>query len=272
MSPGRGRTGEPAGRKATGDHGPGSHGGARDGAHGVARYYVVARGSPPGRRATGKPGTGSQGGARDEAPRGSPCRGCTGEPGTDAMGELRMGGHVGAREEESWGSTWDGGQGGSHWGGSRRGAGRGTGCYGAGKTGIRGPRGCSGRACRAMRVCRRHGGAARRGDAMPSGGRGTGATAGGCGTRGPGGSPAGGGSHGRREPWGKSGPRPWGHGSGTLDICQRLWSGSSHPYGQRLGVDNRDTIFYRVDACAERFIPPPGERCIPPPVNKASLC
>ena len=66
--------------------------------------------------------------------------------------------------------------------------------------------------------------------------------------------------------------RPWGHGSGTLDICQRLWSGSSHPYGQRLGVDNRDTIFDRVDACAERFIPPPGERCIPPPVNRASLC
>ena len=177
-----------------------------------------------------------------------------------------------AREEESWGSTWDRGQGGSHWGGSRGGAGRGTGCYGAGKTGIRGPRGCSGRACRGMRVCRGHGGAAGGGDAVCSRGGGDGRHGSRVRNAGARGEPAGGG-----EPWqartmGEIWPeRPWGHGSGTLDICQRLWSGSSHPYGQRLGVDNRDTILDRIDACAERFIPPPGERCIPPPVNRASL-
>ena len=57
------------------------------------------------------------------------------------------------------------------------------------------------------------------------------------------------GSHDSREPWGISGPGQRGHGGGTLDICQRLGPGISHPNGQRLGVDNRDTCLYYVAAC-----------------------
>ena len=43
------------------------------------------------------------------------------------------------------------------------------------------------------------------------------------------------------------GPGPRGHGGGTLDISQRLGPGISHPYGQKLGVDNKDTILHTID-------------------------
>ena len=49
-------------------------------------------------------------------------------------------------------------------------------------------------------------------------------------------------------PWGPSGPGPRWHGGGTLDMCQRLGPRSSHPNGQRLGVDNRDTRLHYVAA------------------------
>ena len=46
---------------------------------------------------------------------------------------------------------------------------------------------------------------------------------------------------------GPSGTGPRGHGGETLDICQRLGAGISHPYGQTLGVDNKNTILHNVD-------------------------
>ena len=49
-------------------------------------------------------------------------------------------------------------------------------------------------------------------------------------------------------PMGPSGTGTRGHGGGTLDISQRLGPGISHPYGQKLGVDNKDTILHNVDA------------------------
>ena len=46
---------------------------------------------------------------------------------------------------------------------------------------------------------------------------------------------------------GPTGTGPPGHGGETLDICQRLGAGISHPYGQTLGVDNKNTILHNVD-------------------------